>query len=389
MDKWIAPGRVNIIGEHTDYNDGFVLPIALSLGVVCGAAPRDDGLVRLTSAQRPGAVVEVRVDELVAQRDRLPGWARYPLGVVDEFVRGGHGVDGVTLELDGAVPIGAGLSSSAALCCAVTIALRDLFAPELTDRNMVEIARAAENGFAGVPTGLLDQSASILCTEGHALFLDIRAFTGAEPTAAEQIPFDLDAAGLALLVADTGSPHDLADGGYAERRAQCEAAADALNLPALRDATSEDLLRLKDPLLRRRATHVVTENARVLAVVHRLRAGADPRTIGELLTASHRSLLQDFEVSAPTLDLAVEAALDAGAHTVREWSAVASAAALSPWSTGTPRSPRPSRTVSPHQVSPRPASSPSSPPRVRTNWSDLTLGSRRGLRSRRRNSRAC
>ncbi|MEV0767840.1 galactokinase [Nocardia salmonicida] len=317
MDKWIAPGRVNIIGEHTDYNDGFVLPIALSLGVVCGAAPRGDGLVRLISAQRPGEVVEVRIDELVAQRDRLPGWARYPLGVVDEFVRGGHGVDGVTLELDGAVPIGAGLSSSAALCCAVTIALRDLFAPELTDRNMVEIARAAENGFAGVPTGLLDQSASILCTEGHALFLDIRAFTGTEPAAAAQIPFDLDAAGLALLVADTGSPHDLADGGYAERRAQCEAAADALNLPALRDATSEDLLRLKDPLLRRRATHVVTENARVLAVVDRLRAGADPRTIGELLTASHRSLRQDFEVSAPTLDLAVEAALDAGAHGAR------------------------------------------------------------------------
>ncbi|MEV4204249.1 galactokinase [Nocardia salmonicida] len=317
MDKWVAPGRVNIIGEHTDYNDGFVLPIALSLGVVCGAAPRGDGLVRLISAQRPGEVVEVRIDELVAQRDRLPGWARYPLGVVDEFVRGGHGVDGVTLELDGAVPIGAGLSSSAALCCAVTIALRDLFAPELTDRNMVEIARAAENGFAGVPTGLLDQSASILCTEGHALFLDIRAFTGAEPTAAEQIPFDLDAAGLALLVADTGSPHDLADGGYAERRAQCEAAADALSLPALRDATSEDPLRLKDPLLRRRATHVVTENARVLAVVDRLRAGADPRTIGELLTASHRSLRQDFEVSAPTLDLAVEAALDAGAHGAR------------------------------------------------------------------------
>ncbi|MFD6103497.1 galactokinase [Nocardia salmonicida] len=317
MDKWIAPGRVNIIGEHTDYNDGFVLPIALSLGVVCGAAPRGDGLVRLTSAQRPGEVVELRVDELVAQRDRLPGWARYPLGVVDEFVRGGHGVGGVTLELDGAVPIGAGLSSSAALCCAVTIALRDLFAPELTDRKMVEIARAAENGFAGVPTGLLDQSASILCTAGHALFLDIRAFTGAEPAAAEQIPFDLDAAGLALLVTDTGSPHDLADGGYAERRAQCEAAADALNLPALRDATAEDLLRLKDPLLRRRATHVVTENARVLAVVDRLRAGADPRTIGALLTASHRSLRHDFEVSAPTVDLAVEAALDAGAHGAR------------------------------------------------------------------------
>ncbi|WP_410871902.1 galactokinase [Nocardia sp. A7] len=317
MEKWIAPGRVNIIGEHTDYNDGFVLPIALSLAVVCGAEPRGDGLVRLASAQRPGEVVEVRVTDLVAQRDRLPSWARYPLGVVDEFVRGGHRVTGVNLELDGEVPIGAGLSSSAAVCCAVTIALRDLFAPELTDRRMVEIARAAENGFAGVPTGLLDQSASILCTAGHAMFLDVRAFTAMKPAATEQIPFDLDAAGLALIVADTGRPHDLSDGGYAERRAQCEAAADALNLPALRDATTEELPRLRDPLLRRRAAHVVSENARVLAVVDTLRSGADPRTIGEVLTASHRSLRDDFEVSAPTLDLAVTAALDAGAHGAR------------------------------------------------------------------------
>ncbi|MEU4647831.1 galactokinase [Nocardia fluminea] len=317
MEQWIAPGRVNIIGEHTDYNDGFVLPIALPLGVVCAARPRGDGLVRLTSAQRPDEVIEVRVDACAAHRDRLPRWARYPLGVVHEFVRGGHRVTGVDLELDGAVPIGAGLSSSAALCCAVTIALRDLFAPALTDRSMVEIARAAENGFAGVPTGLLDQSASILCTEGHALFLDIRAFNDTKAAAVEQIPFDLSTAGLTLIVADTGHPHDLADGGYAERRAQCEAAADALNLSALRDATTEDLPRLRDSVLRRRARHVVTENARVLAVVDRLRAGADPRAIGELLTASHHSLREDFEISAPALDVAVYAALDAGAHGAR------------------------------------------------------------------------
>ncbi|MFD4428440.1 galactokinase [Nocardia sp. NPDC058497] len=320
MDRWIAPGRVNIIGEHTDYNDGYVLPIALSLGVVCAAERTDDGQVRLTSAQRPGEVVVVAVDDLVAQRDRVPGWARYPLGVVHEFVRGGHPIAGVRLEVDGAVPIGAGLSSSAALCCAVTVALRDLFAPRLTDRALVEIAHAAENGFAGVPTGVLDQSAAILCTAGHALFLDVRAFTapdGPEPGAAEQIPFDLAAADLALVVADTGHPHDLADGGYAERRAQCEAAAAALGVRALRDATEADLARLRDPLLRRRATHVVTENARVLAVVDQLRSGADPRAVGALLTASHRSLRADFEVSAPALDLAVDAALDAGAHGAR------------------------------------------------------------------------
>ncbi|WP_278263482.1 galactokinase [Nocardia sp. AG03] len=317
MDRWIAPGRVNIIGEHTDYNDGFVLPIALSLGVVCAAEGRPDRRVRLTSAQRPGETVDLALDDLAAQRDRLPGWARYPLGVVHEFGRRGHTLDGVRLDLDGAVPIGAGLSSSAALCCAVTLALRDLFAPELGERALIDIARAAENRFAGVPTGLLDQSASILCTEGHALFLDVRAFTAANDIATEQIPFDLAAHDLTLLVTDTGHPHDLSDGGYAERRAQCEAAATAPGLPSLRDATTDDLSRLADEVLRRRATHVVTENARVRAVAERLRTGADPRVVGPLLTASHASLRDDFEVSTPALDLAVSAALDSGAHGAR------------------------------------------------------------------------
>ncbi|MEV0684470.1 galactokinase [Nocardia sp. NPDC050378] len=317
MDRWIAPGRVNIIGEHTDYNDGFALPIALSLGVVCAAGARTDGRVRVGSVQRPGEDVELAMDELAGHRDQLPGWARYPLGVVCEFVAGGRPFPGVDLELDGAVPIGAGLSSSAALCCAVTIALRDLFAPDLDDRAMVRIARAAENGFAGVPTGILDQSAAILCTEGHALFLDVRAYLNGEAGAVEQIPFDLRAAGLALIVADTGHPHDLADGGYAERRNECAAAAAVLGVHALRDATELNMARLHDPVLRRRATHVVTENDRVLDVVSRLRSGADPRAIGPLLTASHRSLRDDFEVSTPALDLAVDAALDAGAYGAR------------------------------------------------------------------------
>ncbi|KAF0846419.1 galactokinase [Nocardia caishijiensis] len=317
MDRWIAPGRVNIIGEHTDYNDGFVLPIALSLGVVCAAQARGDGRVRVGSAQRPGAAVELDLDDLAGQRDQLPGWARYPLGVVGEYVGGGHPITGIDLELDGAVPIGAGLSSSAALCCAVTVALRDLFAPDLDDRAMVEIARAAENDFAGVPSGILDQSASILCTEGHALFLDVRAYSNGESGAVEQIPFDLRAAGLALIVADTGQPHDLGDGEYARRRAECAAAAATLGVHALRDATELNMARLHDPVLRRRATHVVTENDRVLDVVARLCSGADPRAVGPLLTASHRSLRDDFEVSTPALDLAVDAALDAGAYGAR------------------------------------------------------------------------
>ncbi|MGQ4614409.1 galactokinase [Nocardia sp. R7R-8] len=322
MRTWAAPGRVNIIGEHTDYNDGYVLPIAVPLVVRCAAAARADGLVRVGSRQRPGEPVLVAVSDLAAQRARVPGWARYPLGVVAEFTRRGHRIPGVDLELDGAVPIGAGLSSSAALSCAVAVALRDLFAPASTDRTLIDVARAAENDYVGAPTGLLDQSAAMLCTAGHALLLDVRAFaadTGApRGTGHEQIPFDLGAFGLELLVLDTGQPHDLADGRYAERRAQCAAAAEALGVATLRDvASAAETARIADDVLRRRAGHVVTENARVLAVAEKLRAGDDPRDIGPILTAGHASLRDDFEVSTPALDAAVDAALAAGAHGAR------------------------------------------------------------------------
>ncbi|MFI6168776.1 galactokinase [Nocardia sp. NPDC051052] len=324
MRTWVAPGRVNIIGEHTDYNDGFVLPIALPLVVECAARVRADAMVRVVSRQRPDETVLVAVAELAVERDRVPGWSRYPLGVVAEFVRRGHAIGGVDLELDGAVPIGAGLSSSAALSCAVAIALRDLFAPTVADRELIEIARAAENDYVGAPTGLLDQSASILCTAGHALFLDIRRFVeigrddDTNTVAHEQIPFDLARFELELLVIDTGQPHEHVDGGYAERRAQCEAAAAQLGVPALRDVDSVAALdRIADDVSRRRARHVVTENARVLTVAQRLRDGADPRTIGSVLTEGHASLRDDFEVSTPALDAAVAAALGAGAHGAR------------------------------------------------------------------------
>ncbi|MFX0575382.1 galactokinase [Nocardia nepalensis] len=318
VPKWVAPGRVNIIGEHTDYNDGFVLPIALPLVVECAAEVRRDGLVRVASRQRPGEVVVVKPGDLGAERDRLPSWARYPLGVVSEFGKHGHPVDGINLELDGAVPIGAGLSSSAALSCAVAVALRDLFAPSVTDRELIDIARAAENEYAGVPTGVLDQCASVLCRAGHALFLDVRRFLGSAGSGYEQIPFDLNRFGLELLVIDTGQPHELVEGGYATRRAQCEAAAAELGVPALRDVDSIAALdRIADTVLRRRARHVVTENARVLTVAEKLREGADPRDIGPILTAAHESLRDDFEVSTPALDTAVTAALDTGAHGAR------------------------------------------------------------------------
>uniref|UniRef100_UPI00082BC2C0 galactokinase n=1 Tax=Nocardia uniformis TaxID=53432 RepID=UPI00082BC2C0 len=318
--QWLAPGRVNLIGEHTDYNDGFVLPIALPQGVTCTAASGANGEVRVASRQRPGAVVTWPIPEIddsesgdaVGRVRHWPDWARYPLGVAAEYLRRGHPITGVDLELDGTVPMGAGLSSSAALSCSVAVALRDLFAPGLTDAELIDIARTAENEYAGVPTGILDQSASILCRAGHALFLDVRTREH------RQIPFDLERFGLRLLVIDTRSPHRLVDGEYARRRAQCEAAAATLGVASLRDiATIGDTRRIGEPVLRRRARHVVSENLRVRQVADILGAGRDPREVGPILTAGHASLRDDFEVSTDRLNTAVEAALTAGAYGAR------------------------------------------------------------------------
>ncbi|WP_067565561.1 galactokinase [Nocardia acidivorans] len=307
---WAAPGRVNIIGEHTDYNGGYMLPIALPHTVSCTATGRADDTVRVCSLQqRSGAVSAplARLDDL-----SITGWARYPLGVVHEFQRRGYPVSGVDLTLDGNVPAGAGLSSSAAVECAVGVALRDMFAPEISDAELVDITHAAENDYVGVPSGILDQSAAIYCTAGHALFLDAK--TGAR----EQVPFDLAASELALLVVDTNAPHQLVGGEYAERRAQCERAAAELGVELLREITDPAAIdRLGDPVLRRRARHVVTENARVLDVVDLLEAGDDPRLIGPALSAAHASLRDDFEVSTDELDTAVEIACATGAYGAR------------------------------------------------------------------------
>ncbi|MEV5649701.1 galactokinase [Nocardia sp. NPDC052254] len=307
---WVAPGRVNIIGEHTDYNDGYALPIALPQVVTCTATATTDAMVSVTSRQHPGRSVREPIAGLGDAT--VGGWARYPLGVVHEFARRGHRPPGVVLDIDGAVPVGAGLSSSAAVECSVALAMRDLFAPRVGLAELIDIGRAAENSYVGAATGTLDQSASLLCTEGHALFLD---FATGE---AAQVPFDLTAANLRLLVADTDTPHRLADGDYGRRRRECEAAAHELGVHSLR-AISEpgETLRLADPVLRRRARHVVTENARVLTVAELLRDGRDPRAIGPLLTSGHQSLRDDFEVSTPQLNAAVDSALAAGAHGAR------------------------------------------------------------------------
>jgi galactokinase len=302
---WGAPGRVNLIGEHTDYNDGFALPFAISAGVCVAAAARDDGILALTSRQQGSTVIEV---PMAALTPGAPGgWAAYPAGVAWALRSAGHWLGGASLAIDADLPAGAGLSSSAALECATGLALADLYELTVSRPELAALGRHAENDFVGAPTGVMDQLAVLLGEAGHALLLDCRERTGV------LVPFDVAAAGLDLMVIDTRAQHELTDGGYGARRSSCEAAARALGVRSLRDVPGPDALgRLADPLLRRRARHVVTENARVLQTAELLRAG-ELRRVGPLLTASHESLRRDFEVSWPEADVTVEAAIGAGA----------------------------------------------------------------------------
>jgi galactokinase len=317
---WAAPGRVNVIGEHTDYNGGFVLPVALPHTTRAAVGRRTDGRLALASLQDPSGTVEVGLADLAPGVP--PGWGAYPAGVAHGLRESVAAAGGLSLLVDGEVPLGAGLSSSAALECAVALALRDLLGLDLSPEELVEVARRAENDYVGAPTGILDQSASLLCTAGHALFLDTR------DRSTEQVPFDLAAAGLELLVVDSGTTHDHAEGGsavagYGDRRRECEQAAERLGVPLLREVTDASALAALDDgtddgaVLLRRARHILTENARVLAVVAALREAADPRAIGPVLTAGHASLREDFEISTRLLDATVDAAVDAGAHGAR------------------------------------------------------------------------
>jgi len=303
---WHAPGRVNLIGEHTDYNEGFVLPFALGQGVRAAVSRRGDGLLELRSRQVPGEPATAGVSKLAPGSPA--GWAAYPAGAAWALREAGYPVTGASIAIDADLERGAALSSSAALECATALALTELSGLSVPRTQLAALARRAENEFVGVPSGIMDQSASLLCRAGHALLLDCRSGQSRD------VPLDLAAAGLVLLVVDTRVRHALSDGRYAERRRACEQAARALGVPSLRDITDSPELveRLGDPLLRRRARHVVTENARVLDVVRLLRAG-QPDRCGPLLTASHASLRDDFEVSWPQADATVEAAVAAGA----------------------------------------------------------------------------
>ncbi|WP_433328437.1 galactokinase [Spirillospora sp. CA-294931] len=298
---WRAPGRVNLIGEHTDYNGGLVLPFAVPWGVTAEVTSRGDGIVEVRSTRRPDRVA-VPLDGL--RPGRPDGWAAYAVGVPWVLREDGHPIGGVTIELDSDLPEGAGLSSSAALEAAVASALNDLFGLGLTRPELARVAQRAENDFAGVPTGILDQSASLLSLEGHAVLIDTADMSG------RPVPFDLAAAGLELLIVDTGVTHTHASSDYRVRREECVRAASLLGVASLTGLPAGT--RTGDPVLDRRIRHVGTENERVLATVERLTAG-DPRAVGPLLTASHASLRDDYEVSWPEADLAVEAAERAGA----------------------------------------------------------------------------
>jgi galactokinase len=310
---WAAPGRVNLIGEHTDYNDGLVMPLALPHTCRVEAARRDDGVLRLHSADAPGGVTELSVDGLAPQAatggDR-GGWAAYPAGVVWALRTAGHRVDGADLHFESSVPTGAGLSSSAALEVATALALSDLYGLELPENRLAGLCRHAENDFVGVPCGVMDQMASACCTSGHAMYLDTRDLT------MRQVPFDLAAQGLRLLVVDTRVKHALGDGAYAERRAGCEAGAAALGVASLREVLHgelpEALERIDDASLRPLVRHVVTENERVERVLRLLDAG-EIHAVGPVLTEGHASLRDDFGVSCAELDLVVAASNANGA----------------------------------------------------------------------------
>jgi len=310
---WSAPGRVNLIGEHTDYNGGLALPIALLHRTYAAVRLRDDGRLRLSSDFSEADVVEVAVADIAP--DLPGGWASYPAGGVWALCEAGHAVPGLDVHFCSDVPVGAGLSSSAAIECCIAAALSDLLGLGLLDddKGRAQLAswcQQGENVIAQAPTGGMDQAVSMRGAEAHAMLLDCR--TGD----VEQVPFDLAAHGLALLVVDTRAKHALVDGQYAARRRSCEEAVAALGVATLREVSVESLDealgRLDDEVTRARVRHVVTEIDRVEQCVGALRA-EDFTEVGGLFGASHASLRDDYEVSCDELDLAVDTATAHGA----------------------------------------------------------------------------
>lgn len=298
-----APGRVNLIGEHIDYSEGFVLPFAIKDRTTAAIRKREDSTVRIASAQRRNKVVTVDINNV------KPGfkgeWERYALGVLWSM-----GVKtGVDLMIDGHVPLGAGLSSSAALECSVATAVNHLFDMGFSLEDLARLTQKAENQYVGVPCGIMDQSVSLMATTGSALLLDCRDLS------TRNIPFDVASSGLELLIIDTQAHHALTDGGYAERRASCDSVAAKLGIKSMRELSMTQLDSAKESLTQVeyvRARHAVSEMQRVLDCVEAL-SKSDFVKVGELINQSHASLRDDYTVSCAELDTAVDAALAAGA----------------------------------------------------------------------------
>lgn len=299
-----APGRINLIGEHTDYNLGFALPIALPQRTVVTFTPSDadaltvrsdacDGAARIPLDTTPGGVT---------------GWAAYVAGVVWALCRAGHPVVGGEMSIESDLAIGSGLGSSAALECAVLGALLEATGGAIDRVGQARIAQKAENEYVGAPTGLLDQLASLFGEPGKAMLIDFRDGT------VRQVPFDPGASGVALMLIDSHDRHSHADGEYAARRASCERAAADLGVATLRDAQALDAV--ADPTDARRARHVLTENQRVVEFADALEH-SDYEKAGRLFTASHASMRDDFEITTEHIDLIVDAAVRAGAFGAR------------------------------------------------------------------------
>jgi galactokinase len=304
-----APGRVNLIGEHIDYSDGFVLPFAISYRTHVAIGFNDLGSIRISSTQKNGEITKVDLAKIAPQSG--PTWTQYCVGTiwslgVHQLLKEGQGLD---ICIDGKVPLGAGLSSSAALECAVATALNQLFT---LGKSLVELARAtqkAENDYVGVPCGIMDQSVSLMASAGSALLLDCRSLETVNT------PFEIAEAGLELLIIDTQAHHALVDGGYAERRASCEKCVAQLKITSLRDISVVEYVARKgelDAVTYLRGLHAVTEMARVLECVEALK-NKDFTRVGQLLNESHRSLRDDYTVSCLELNLAVDTANANGA----------------------------------------------------------------------------
>ena len=295
---WQSPGRVNLIGEHTDYNFGFVLPMAINRATYAAVKLREDGIARVGSTFT-NDLVELPAGELAT----ASGWSAYPLGVA--HVLGAK--TGFDLFIGSDVPVGAGLSSSAAIECAVGVALNELWELGFSRPELARFGQRAENEVVGAPTGIMDQSASLLGKADHAVFLDCQSLE------ARNVKLGFDERGLELVIIDTRVAHRLVDGGYAERRAACELGARTLGVTSLRELGPGDLIRareLLDDVTFRRVRHVVTENARVLEFIESL---DDDEAIGRLMHESHASMRDDFEISVDELDTAVETAIRHGA----------------------------------------------------------------------------